>query len=339
MTDEQPVAERARRLDQLFTDTEPVQIPDWMRNPVQEHELSRAERLRLGWARHSGKLLGLLGGLLVVALLAFLGTAGSRFVDKVNRGELALPSRSATPPRPVDANGNTLGVFLGTPAEHFARGEAAVVLPAARTTGPFPARQVANALAAVRKALIEGRLHRTTFYGDPTQFLATLAPDARAGVREDLAQGRNLGYATRISTDADPDWAPEEGIRGRGTIEYAADTTEGGIRVLTVTTRFVWVYSFDLFQAQQYPPGAELVTVRDQVTWQFPHPDDVRPSSRGLWIADAEVAVAGAPCAAITRGYLALEYDPTARYVARPRPESTADIYDPGWQPDDAEDC
>ncbi|MFD2764601.1 hypothetical protein [Micromonospora eburnea] len=334
MTDEDP-----RRFDQLFTSDEPVKVPDWMRTPVQERELTRAERLRVGWARHSGKLLGLVGALVVVGVLAFLGTAGWRFVAKVNRGEVVLGGLApTTAPRQVDADGNTLGVYLDTPAEQFAEGEAAIVLPPARATGPFTAKQVTTALTAVQAALIEGRLHPDRLATDPQPFLAMLAPDDRAAVRRDLAEGRNLGYATRILPNANPSWVPQDGIRARGTIEYKT-TAEDGIRMLAVTTRFIWVYSFDLFQAQKHPPGTELVTVRDEVVWRFPHPDDVQKSSQGLWIQDADVTIAGAPCAALDQGYIALEYDPVDRIVARPGPASTADIYDSGWQPGDGEEC
>ena len=299
----------------------------------------RRERLHLGWERHSGKLLGGVGLLLVVGFLGFLGTIGWRFVDNVNRGEVTLGARATEAPRQVDADGNTLGVYLDTPAEHFAEGERAIVLPAARTTGPFTQKQVADALSGVRAALVEGRLNKDMLYGDPKPFLTRLAPDARAGVADDLAQGGSLGYATRIRRNADPGFVPTDGIRAHGTIEYTATTTDDGVRVLAITTRFIWVYSFDLFQAQKYPPGAELVTVRDEVTWHFPHPDDVRASSRGLWIGSAVVTVANAPCDAMKQGHLALEYDPITAPLRRPKPGPTSDIYDPGWQPGDGESC
>ncbi|SCG36315.1 hypothetical protein [Micromonospora inositola] len=341
MTDDEPTSAPPRRLDNLFAaDPEPIRIPDWMRQPATDHELTRAERLRLGWEKHSGKLLGAVGLLLVVGFLGFLGTAGYRFVDKVNHGEVVLPvrSRATTAPRPVDADGNTLGVFVGTPAERFAECEAGITLPAARPSGPFTAKQVADGLAAVRAALVEGRLEPGMLhFDDQDRFLARLAPDARTAVRADLAKGASLGYATRIARDANPAWVPEDGIRVRGTIEYAATTDRDGIRVLSITTRFFWVYSFDLFQAQTYPPGAELITLRDQVVWQLPHPDDVRPSSRGLWIADADVTILNSTCAALDKGFIALEAEPAL--LRRLKPQPTGDVYDDSWRPGDGEEC
>ncbi|MEU8261080.1 hypothetical protein AB0C02_10750 [Micromonospora sp. NPDC048999] len=339
MTDDQQYPEPPRRFDEMFASHEAIKVPDWMRHPVQEHELTRQERLHLGWARHSGKLLAAVGLLLVVGFLGLLGTTGWRFVDKVNHGEVAWRYGPTAPPRQVDADGNTLGVYLDTPAEHFAEGEQAIVLPTARAVGPFTAKQVGDALDAVRAALVEGRLRTAMLYGDPQAFLDRLAPDARAGVADDLARGAGLGYATRIQPDADPDLVHKDGIRARGTIEYTATTADDGIRVLAITTRYIWVYSFDLWQAQKHPPGAELVTVRDEVVWQFPHPDDVRASSRGLWIDSAEVTVANAPCDALKQSYLALEdYDRTM-IGRRPKPGPAGDVYDPGWRPGDGESC
>ncbi|GAA4562295.1 hypothetical protein GCM10023176_03070 [Micromonospora coerulea] len=341
MTDTPPPADPARRLDQLFAPAEEaVRIPDWMRQPEVEHELTRAERLRLGWERHSGKLLGGLAVLLVLGLLGFLGAAGYGFVRKVHDGEQVLPvrSRDVTPPRPVDADGNTLGVFLGTPAERFVEGKASITLPAARRTGPFTQQQVAGALAKVRAALVEGRLRRPMLQDDPEPFLTLLAPDARAALKDDLAEGGNLGYATRIAPRTDPGWVAEDGIRVRGTVEYAATTDRDGIRVLAITTRFVWVYSFDLFQAQKYPPGAELITLRDQVVWHLPHPDDVRPGSRGLWIDAADVTVLNSTCEAMRKGFIALEYD-LPLLQRWPEPEATGDIYADSWRPGDGEEC
>ncbi|WP_406036800.1 hypothetical protein OG799_20425 [Micromonospora sp. NBC_00898] len=341
MTDTPPTPGPAHRLDQLFAPAEEaVRIPDWMRQPEEEHELTRGERLQLGWERHSGKLLGGLAVLLVLGLFGFLGAAGYGFVQKVHNGEQVLPvrSRDVTPPRPVDADGNTLGVFIGTPAERFAEGEAGITLPAARKAGPFSEKQVADALAKVRAALVEGRLRSAMLADDPEPFLALLAPDARTAIKDDLAKGGNLGYATRIAPRADPGWVAEDGIRVRGTVEYAATTDRDDIRVLAVTTRFFWVYSFDLFQAQKYPPGAELVTLRDQVVWHLPHPGDVRAGSRGLWIDAADVTVLNATCDAMRKGFIALEYD-LPLLQRRPEPEQSGDIYDDSWRPGDGEEC
>jgi hypothetical protein len=339
-TSDLPSPQPSADVDRLFAaaDDEPVRIPEWMRQPQEEHPLTRSERIRLGWERHSGKVLGGIGGLLALALLGTLGWSGFAFARRVHDGGPVLPGRTASPgPRPTDGSGNSLGPFVATPAEHFAEGEAAITLPAARATAPFTVQQVAGGLAKVKRGLVEGRLDLNMLSDDPQPFLALLAPDARAAVRDDLAQGANLGYATRIMDDAEPAWKYGDGIRGRGGVEYRSTVDRDGVRVLEITTRFFWVYSFDLWRPQAYPPGAELVTVRDEVVWHLPYPADVRPTSRGLWIDSTAVTVLNASCAAMRKGFIDLAPEEPLRRRSAPAP--TGDVYDPGWRPGDGEEC
>ncbi|MFI7605439.1 hypothetical protein ACIBTV_09960 [Micromonospora sp. NPDC049366] len=315
-----------------------VRVPDWMREPRTEHALTRGERLRLGWEEHGGKVLGGVGALMTLALVAVLGVGLLGFRQRMHGGEPLRPRADrAVATRPTDASGNSLGVYLGTPAESFAVGEDAIVLPPARATGPFSASQVGDALERVRQAIVAARLAPAMVAAaEPEPFLALLAPDDRDEVQADLADGASLNYATRVAPDADPDWAAGDGIRGRGTVTYRATTDADGIRVIEITTSFLWVYSFDLWQAQKYPPGAELVTVRDRVVWHVPHPDDVAPASRGLWVQAATGTVQNGNCAAIRRGYLALQ---EKNRFAPPRPQPTGDVYQPDWRPGDGVQC
>ncbi|SCE63852.1 hypothetical protein [Micromonospora mirobrigensis] len=307
-----------RQLTELFARADaPVKVPDWMREPEVAYELTRGERFRLRFHRHGGKaLIGLIGAV-ALALIGFVGVAGYGFVGKVQRGEQVLPARRgvSVEPRPTDADGNTLGVFLGTEAQDFPAGPAAIVLPPARPTGPFTRAQVADALTQVRAALIAGRLDPRMLQGEPAGLLARLAPDTRDAARAELERGGTPGFATRI---AGP-WLKKTGIRVRGTIEYVSTTDSEGVRVLAVTTRFTWVYPLLLFQAQLYPAGAELVTVRDEVVWHFPHPDDVRPTSRGLWIDSYRAGVQNATCRGVKQGVLEQDYLNTSDYRARDR--------------------
>ncbi|MEV0809485.1 hypothetical protein [Micromonospora sp. NPDC050200] len=341
MTDDQPSTSAVTRDPYaVATADEPIRVPSWMREPETEHELTRGERLRLTWETHSGKVLGAVVALVALALVTLLGIGGVSFVQRVRDGESPIPGRAATrppAPRPTDESGNSLGPYVATPAESFAEGEAAIVLPAARATGPFTAKQVTDGLAAVKRAMVEGRLAPRMLRGEPDLFLAQLAPDARDDIRADLADGANLGYATRITDEADPGLKPGESVRARGTLEYRATTVSDGVRVLEITTRHIWVYPFDLWLPQQYPPGAELVTVRDQVVWQLPHPDDVRPAARGLWIDTADVTLQNASCAALEHGYLALAGKEPLRRRTAPAP--TGDVYDEGWRAGEGEDC
>ncbi|GAB3956027.1 hypothetical protein GCM10027614_66980 [Micromonospora vulcania] len=272
-------------------------------------------------------------------LLAVLGWSGFSAVQRIHDGEPLLPGRATSPaPRPVDESGNSLGPFVGTPAEKFAVGEAAITLPAARAAAPFTAKQVADALAKVKQALVQSRLDSSMLLGDPEKFLALLAPDTRTETRKDFATGDSLTYATQILRDSNPRFEFSDGIRGSGTVEYRSTTDDNGIRVLAITTRFLWVYSFDLPRPQTYPPGAELVTLRDEVIWHVPHPDDVEATSVGLWLDSGDVTVLNATCTAIRKGKIDLETvgeaglpaaAPTGTSTARVGAPATARSADP----------
>ncbi|MFF4879064.1 hypothetical protein [Micromonospora sp. NPDC000668] len=323
----------------VATEPERIRVPDWMREPATEHALTRRDRLRLLWERHAGKLLGGVGAVVALVLVAILGWSGFSAVQRIHNGEPLRPglARSPSPaPRPVDESGNSLGPFVATPAEKYAVGEAAITLPAARAAAPFTAKQVADALAMVKQALVEGRLDVSMLLGKPDKFLALLAPEDRDHVRKEFAEGASLGYATRTDRDASPELEFRDGIRASGTVQYRSTVDRDGIRVLEISTRFIWVYSFDLPRPQAYPPGAELVTLRDEVVWHVPHPEDVRSTSRGLWVESADVTVLNATCPALRKGLIDLEVEPERRL---PAAAPTGDIYGPGWRPGDGEEC
>ncbi|MET8044201.1 hypothetical protein ABZU25_25455 [Micromonospora sp. NPDC005215] len=314
-----PRTTRARHPD--AAEPEPLRVADWLREPATERALTRAERLRLGWEQHAGKVLGGTAALVGLTLVAVLAWQGFNLARAANS-------------RPVDRSGNVLGPFAGTPAETFAVGEAGIVLPSARAAAPFSAQQVADALAKVKQALIHGRLEPSMLAGDPAKFIALLSPDGRHQMDKDFAAGDTLAYATRIDPAADPQFDPAPGIRVSGTMEYRL-VTDDGVRNLEITTRFLWVYSFALPRPQAHPPGTGLVTLRDEVVWQVPHPDDVLATSAGLWLAGTDFNVLNATCAAILRGMIDLEVGFELGLPAG----STGDIYDPKWSPDDAETC
>ncbi|MFI6068045.1 hypothetical protein ACIA47_22650 [Micromonospora sp. NPDC051227] len=234
-------------------------------------------------------LLMIIGGVVLIG----------RVADGVSASASASPTPTPTPP--VSRVGEPRDLFAGSPAASFAPGENAVQMPAAKGTGPFTAAQVRNALESVRKALIESRLDISMFMGDPEPFLALLAPDARERLRPDFSSNSFLRYATRMASPSD--WEP--GARADGRISYRA-TEEKGIRLLEVSTEFVWAYPFDV--DLRAPAGAGLVAVRDRVVWQVPHPDDVQTSSRGLWIGSAEAVTWNADCAQLRDGWVREQY-------------------------------
>ncbi|MEU2662775.1 hypothetical protein [Micromonospora sp. NPDC007220] len=294
--DQQPPASAAEgRREVLFAEAEPVRLPDWMRSPGPEHQPTGLDRVRFFQARHNGPLT--VGFAFALALLMIVA-AGWMVVQVADwrRTATVAPSASATP-EPISAVGTPRDLFAGTPAASFALREKAIVLPAATAQGPFDKVQVRAALDSVRKALIESRLETAMLVGDTEPFLGLLAPDSRAEMRPHFDNSRFLHVATRIGSQAD--W--EYDIRAQGRISYRARTV-AGVRLLEVTTEFVWTYPFDVMR--RAPAGAGLVAVRDRVVWQVPHPKDVPASSRGLWLASAKAVTWNADCAWLRDGWV-----------------------------------
>ncbi|WP_236648434.1 hypothetical protein [Micromonospora sicca] len=91
--------------------------------------------------------------------------------------------------------------------------------------------------------------------------------------------------------------------RAKGRISYRATKDAGGIRILEVTTNFVWAYAF---RTSGTVPGDGVVVVHDTVVWSVPHPDDVDRSSNGLWIEEANLFASNIDCAAFDKGLLDL---------------------------------
>ncbi|MET8552419.1 hypothetical protein [Micromonospora zamorensis] len=211
----------------------PVQLPEWMRSSQTEHQPTGWDRVRFFSARHNGALLVGLG--LVLALLMVVG--GMALVGRITGGGGASASASPTPP--LSRVGEPRDLFAGSPAASFTPAEEAVRMPAAKGTGPFSESQVRTSLEAVRKALVQSRIDTSMFMGDPEPFLRLLAPDAREQLRSDFSNNSFLRYATRMASPSE--WEP--GARADGRVSYRA-TKANDIRVLEVSTEFVWAYPF-----------------------------------------------------------------------------------------------
>lgn len=268
-----------------------VQLPDWMRTPQVEHRPAGWDRVRFFSARHNGALLLGLG--LVLALLVVIG--GAVMVARVADGvrESAAAAASATPSDGVDGPRD---LFAGTPAASFAPADKAVVLPPANRTGPFGATEVRAALDSVREALVKGRVDSSMLLGNRQPFLALFAPGAREEIGPYFDDGAFLRFATRISTPAR--W---DGTRANGRVSYRA-TEQDGVRLLEVTTEFVWAYSFKV--DVRAPRGAGVAVIRDRVVWQVPYPADVSQADRGLWIASADAVTWNVRCDGLEDGWV-----------------------------------
>ncbi|WP_229401151.1 hypothetical protein [Micromonospora okii] len=294
---------------------EPVRLPEWMRQVGTEQELDRSEQRRLAWRRHRGKLLVGVVALGAVALLGATVVVVGTAVDGI---------RTATSPTASPSPGTPRDSFAGTPAATFAAGEGGIHLPPAHATGPFSEAQVRTALDTTRRALVESRLSATMLHGRPSSFLAVLAKDAGSHLSPYFREADFRHFATRM----DRSFRAKKEIRVSGKVSYEATEDHEGNRVLAVTTRFSWVYAFERL-AGEAPPEADLVVVRDTLVWHLPHPDDVPPSARGLWLDSATAVHWNARCDLLRRsGFLDVEpFLGGARGPARGLP--LTEVFDP----------
>lgn len=313
----------------VATNDEPLRVPSWMREPEVHQPLGFGDRARLTWERVGGGLLTVVGIALAVGLVGVLGWAATEGWPNYAASRQPDPTNEVVPTSAVGFGGQT-GFFAGTPAESFAEGEAAIVLPAATPQPPFTTRQVGDGLAKVRQALILGRLDTAMQHGDPDRFLALFAEDARSELRRDFQTGQFASYATRFRPHA---LRASVEARAKGRITYRATRAGNGIRVLEVTTNFVWVYPF---RVPNVSPGDALVVIHDEVVWQVPHPDDVRPSSAGLWLASSQSYASNIDCASLAEGLI----DVSSRLKFDLRPGTAGDDPDPDrmYDPDQSLD-
>ncbi|MFI2651904.1 hypothetical protein [Micromonospora fulviviridis] len=308
-------------------------IPEWLRQPAVATEPDRADRLRIWLGDHSGKLLGGVAALLLLAFFGVVATGGYRSLQRWAEPPAAYPTisqpvgeqavSSASPPPAA-------GAFDGTPAADFPEGAAGIALPTAKRTGPFTERQVAAALAKVRKALVTSRLDRTFITSkDPDRLLRQFAPDARADLRKDFASGAFATYATRLAPGAR---ITTDQPRVKGRISYRAAKDTQGIRILEITSNFVWAYAF---RTTGGLPGDGVVVVHDTVVWSVPHPADVRNGSNGLWIEKADSYGSNIDCAAFDKGLLDVG-SPSYGGPADPDPDA---VFDPDRTLDVPDTC
>lgn len=282
----------------------PATTPRWPARPQIDANSSAGDRPQNWLSQHSGALLS---GVTVLLLLAFVGVVGVAVLVSMpaSRGRpVVYPTLSRPGGEQAGASASppvAAGPFDGTPATAFPQAQAGIVLPAAKRTGPFSEKQVAAALAKVRTALVTARLDRAFMTTtDPEPLIRQFARDARADLRKELASDTFAAFATRLAPGARLT-ADQPRVKGR--ISYRATKDADGIRILAVTTNFVWAYAF---QTSSTVPGDGLVVVHDTVVWSVPHPDDVNQGSKGLWIEDADSYAANIDCAAFDKGLLGL---------------------------------
>lgn len=279
--------------------------------------------------KRTGLVVGLIAGILALLLCLFgVGFVAFRALDS-----------STEPTDPVGAAPQTSAPggldpadpFADSPAADFATGEAGIVLPEPAAVGDFSRSEVADALEAVREALIQLRLDpRMLVDHDPEPFLELMAPDSTDFLAEQF-EAEEFGYfATQFADDAQL-LEPEPRVQGEVTFDVATD--EQDVRVIEVATSFVWAYAFE---PPVDAPGINgVVVVRDELVWQVPHEDDVTDSSRGLWLWTGEAYAWGIDCDAFEQSLIAPQSQLSSGFGG----PDEEDIYDPAGALDYPDTC
>lgn len=219
------------------------------------------------------------GGLLVIVLV--LGAWTLSRMPGGPTGGAAKPSAPAADLKPFD----------GTPAASFAVGAAGLKMPAAKAIDGWTASQVKKAQALVKQALVAGHLDRRMLVqGQTSAFVALFARDNRSDVRERFLSGRFSGAAVRIAPTATLAADPPR-VRGTTTIDAGAD--HNGLRVLEITTDYIWVYPF---AGKSTSPGERLVVVHDTQRWWIYQRGEVTAASAGLWLNRSEAYAFNTDC-------------------------------------------
>ncbi|MER5604832.1 hypothetical protein AB0F93_21410 [Micromonospora tulbaghiae] len=269
--------------------------PDWLDRLEREIRPSLAVRLRIWCRRRARRLTAALGVVLLLAAAAGATGYGYRQL----RRPAAAPSPAVTG-APATA-GPTVppDVFAGTPAADWPAGAAGIVLPPARPTGGFTGAEVSAGLARVRAAMLTARLDPAFMTGgSPAPLLRHVAPAARESVRKDWSTETIATYATRLAPDAR--LTPDQ-PRTKGRFTYRAVRQADGVRMLEVTSNFVWVYGFRDLASRS---GHSVVVLHDEIVWRLPHAGDVARADRGLWLHRMSSYGSGVDCDAVKLGLI-----------------------------------
>jgi hypothetical protein len=204
-----------------------------------------------------------------------------------------------------------------TAAASYPADAAGIQLPSAAAVDGFTVEEVAADLQTVQKILAAGRLDLTLLVKhDPSVLLGLLAPGYRPKAQNRFDTHEFTYYGTQIA----PGQTLFGPVRDKGTITFTGRTNPNGVRVLDVTTNFIWVYAFD---GTLKEPGDHLVSIHDTNTWEFPSGQDVDADQRGAWVHELNYSVYNMDCALMDQDYLGLgkPVDLPANSTADPQAE------------------
>ncbi|QFU86480.1 hypothetical protein [Amycolatopsis sp. YIM 10] len=255
-------------------------------------------------------------------------------------------ARAAQDPRPVGTDADLQQVmwsldknqpFLGTPAQDWAEGEAAIVLPESVATGGFSAKRVGTALGKVKEFLVASRLNRSVLTGgDLEPLLAPLAPSARDALNAELKSPATwpATYATKIA----PGFRLlPAGPKVNGTVRAEPGAREGE---LLIRTNLVFAYAFDIDDPSQATTPLDVVA---STRWDldFVYRDDAESwyaEDLGLDLPSGQGHSYSIACGPSEQGLLAPGYSDRAA-GAGPDPKRPPAYFDPASPMPTEDDC
>jgi hypothetical protein len=234
----------------------------------------------------------------------------------------AKPTGQALPGTGTSSTAAPADPFADTPAESWPSGAAGLAVPAAAAAGPWPAKDVADVLTRAKAALVGARLDPAVLQrGQPTAYLAQLAPSTRPLVTKAIASGEPaIGYVTRLATG----YSLAAPVRVRGTITVSV----GGSQQLVVTADVVWAYPLvGPVAGGVTGAGAWVVVLRTSETYEWYSPAKFGAADRGLRPGAAVTAYGNMDCAQVKKGLIGL---PTTNQGG----VSPDALFDPATRPD-----
>jgi hypothetical protein len=215
------------------------------------------------------------------------------------------------------ATADPAGPFAGTPAAHWAEGEAGISIPTATAVKGFTTAEVADHLAVVKRALVAARLDHTMLVNhDPSVFVRLVSPANRTFFMDEFRAGHLITMVTVIDANARLSSHPP---RVSGRTSFSSTKDDAGRTVLEVVTNYVWAYGFD---------NDEVSLIHDEVRWRFYRAHEVKDSDLGLRLGGHDGYLANVDCAAAHRGQLGPP-TPVTSALGAPDPENPDNYYDP----------
>ncbi|PPK67904.1 hypothetical protein V5P93_007248 [Actinokineospora auranticolor] len=190
--------------------------------------------------------------------------------------------------------------FAGTPAAHWADGEAGLVAPEAEAVGAYTAEKVADAYAWARRFLITARLDPAVIVGHDVERPLRLLGRADAMAQRTGTRAQMSNWLTWIADGNRLLPAPPK-VSGR---MWAAVDDHG---VLEIHTDYVFAYAFDPERPETITSAYDVVAI-DRAAVTFVHSRGGPPEDLDMKIGETAGYFYSMSCSEAENGELAPAY-------------------------------